>query len=877
MKVINLAGDWNCTSPDGKINKTVHLPGSSCENGIGTPATYYDEYCKEAVRAPKERYEYIGELIYTRTVDIPADLAGMELSLFFERINISSKLFIDGIQVGRETIGLSTPHVYRLTDRVDSQGQALFTKNLTGSHEIKLVIDNSNILNMGDMASGYSIDTQGYWNGCIGRMVLQAKPVNNIDSIQVYPEHDHIRIATVTGCDRHSPMVTTPAMLEFDLITPAGKHIVASQDIELFSKKQRNWTEITLSPEDRIYWNEFRTGMYTLNVKLILCDENKVSDEHSVHFGLRIMSVKDKQFCINDSPLSLRGTINCAQYPLTGYPPMDTATWKKHFGTLKEYGLNHVRFHAWCPPEAAFEAADELGIYLAVEMPLWLNRDVTPMEFGDDDYHRIYYREEALRISETYGNHPSFVFFSNGNENLGDYALLETIIAETKAVDPRRLYTMSSNFDHPLSPYEDYLCAFEILHNKARIQFLHDEVAKSTTVNYDEMRKKVPVPFTSFEVGQYCITPDVDVCEKYTGAMMPVNFDIIRKEMKKHGVYSRLKEYIKASGMLAANLYKEDIEAVLRTKGMGGFQLLSISDYTGQSTATVGILDVFFESKGIISGKEWRSFCCEVVPLLWADRIYENTDTFSGFISIYDHGEKPIDNPIYKLKVSDEPRNRVICEKDIASCGNKTPFTVSLADVKENSMLTVSITVDGEARSYTNSWHIFVYRNSENAPHCLDITSTSQKFIKNRSDYENAAKAGGRYLILPEYYGAENTVKNSYIPVFWSPVHFPSEAPVGFMVDEMSEVLSNFPTGHYADYQWKMPVDSSVSLRLKDAPSNAQSVLEFVPNFADNEPKSPLFTFKDGGAEFLFCGFDLTQDDPASIALKESILSYISK
>ena len=296
------------------------------------------------------------------------------------------------------------------------------------------------------------------------------------------------------------------------------------------------------------------------------------------------------------------------------------------------------------------------------------------------------------------------------------------------------------------------------------------------------------------------------------------------------------------------------------------------------------------------------------MPLLWADRIYDNPNEFSGYISLYDHGETPITNPLYKLKVTDEPRNAVIFEGNIPCTGDKTPFSVSLAKVRENSMLKVSITVDGSTQSYTNSWTIFVYRNAfSKAPadctttsysatdHTIDNQSDnydlqvltenritddisaaiSKKFIRSRSDYDNAVNAGGRYLILQEFYGTENTVKNSYIPVFWSPVHFPSEAPVGFMIDEASEVLKHFPTGHYADYQWKTPVDNSVSLRLKDAPLDAHTVLEFVPNFSDNEPKSPLFTFRDGNAEFLFCGFDLTLNDPASAALKCSILSYI--
>ncbi len=886
MKKIDLGGEWLCVSPrDLKINKTVKLPGSSCENGIGTPVKYYDEYVKEAVRAPRERFEYIGPLDYFKTVDIPEDFEGCDVCLFLERVNISSRLWIDNIEIGRGVIGLSTPHVYRLSDRVDREGKPLLPK-LSGKHMIRLQIDNSNLLNMGDMASGYSVDTGGYWNGVVGRMEIICKPACNIESVQVFPEGKTLRIDTVTISDRHVPMDIKKALLRYEITTPEGQRLAPwEQDIELFSKRQRNHYTLTLPENGYSVWSEFNTGMYGLKVTLATDpgtgSSSFVSDSYETFFGIRKIEVKDKEFKINGRTLSLRGTINCAQYPLTGYPPTDEETWTGHFAKLKEFGLNHVRFHAWCPPEAAFLAADRLGIYLGVEMPLWLNRDVTPMELSDDEWHRLYYRDEALRISETYGGHPSFVIFSNGNENLGDYALLETITEEMKAHDNRRIYTMSSNFDHPLSPAEDFLCAFEILHHKARIQFLHDEVAESTTVTYDEMRENVPVPFTSFEVGQYCVYPDVDVCERYTGNMAPVNFDIIRKEMKRHGVYDRLKDYIKASGDLAAKLYKEDIEAVLRTKGMGGFQLLSLTDYTGQSTATIGMLDVFFQEKGVVDPKVWRGFCSEVVPLLQSRRQFFNTEHLTGFVSLYDHGEKPIACPVFEIRITDVSGN-ILAERSVTREGDKTPIDIPLYFIKEDSLLKVYITVKGNGKSYTNFWRIFVYRGKVKR---LEIPA--DRIVKDKKMLKEAASSGGRYLITPGFYDKESLVKSSFIPVFWSPVHFPSEDPVGFMVDRDHPALGAFPTESYADYQWKEPVDHSLSLRLKEVSgltacddgdkgvSDIHPLLEFVPNFADNEPKSPLFNFKLGRAEFLYCGFDLTLKDPATVSLASSLAGYI--
>ena len=195
---------------------------------------------------------------------------------------------------------------------------------------------------------------------------------------------------------------------------------------------------------------------------------------------------------------------------------------------------------------------------------------------------------------------------------------------------------------------------------------------------------------------------------------------------------------------------------------------------------------------------------------------------------------------------------------------------IPLSFVRENALLYVTVSVKAEKKTYTNSWRIFVYAENGETP-----VIPEGRTVQTREAYEAARMAGGRYLLTPAFFDNDKLVKNSFIPVFWSPVHFPSEAPVGFMIDTQHEVLKHFPTERYADYQWKKPVDSSVSVRLKDLGRPCRTIVEFVPNFADNEPKSALLEFNDGNATFLFCGFDLTGADPATKALKSGIAGFI--
>ena len=92
-------------------------------------------------------------------------------------------------------------------------------------------------------------------------------------------------------------------------------------------------------------------------------------DQRTVRFGMREFAAKGTQFTMNGRPVFLRGTLECSVFPLTGYPPTDVASWQRIYRIMKSYGLNFIRFHSWCPPEAAFAAADIEGIMIQAEGP----------------------------------------------------------------------------------------------------------------------------------------------------------------------------------------------------------------------------------------------------------------------------------------------------------------------------------------------------------------------------------------------------------------------------------------------------------------------------------------------------------------------------
>ncbi len=858
MTTIDISGKWLYEAdPEniGKQNKWYDrrlandgfaLPGSACENGVGTPCAHPDENTQmnyEAVRTLRPRFDYVGALWLQREIEIGKDFENKHVTLFLERVNIASELWLDGVKIARQIVELSAPHIYDLTGKITA-----------GKHTLTLRIDNSNLLNLDIMASGYSVDTQSVWLGIIGKIELRAEEIFHMENIQVFPEENTAKVQITACSDCTAPHDKKTVSVTLQAVSPSGEALSeVTYTSDVYNKKQILHLEYPLG-ENIMRWDEFHPNLYTL--RAVMEYENQ-RDEKTVSFGVRKIEADGKQFKINGRPLSLRGTLDCAIYPMTGYPPTDIDEWLKIFAVVKEYGLNHVRFHAWCPPEAAFAAADIAGIYVLAEMPLWLNTDVCALATGDDPIHEVYFSREALTISKTYGNHPSFIMFSNGNELLGDFEMLEYITAQVKAVDNRRLYTLTSNFDRAVSPADDYFNAFQAAGHRIRIQVFHDVVSEHTRLCYDDAVNALDIPIVSFEVGQYCVYPDVDSVKDFTGNLLPVNFELIGMKLKQSGLYPKLRDYIAASGRLAALLYKEDIECALRTHKMGGFQLLGIHDYTGQGTATIGILDVFRRSKGIIPPEEWRGFCSDVVPLLKTERIFYSDETLTADLDLYDYGEEKIENPVYKLELFDG--NTLV--KSVETSENHISFALDF--IKKPSMLKAELSVN----DHKNHWNIFVYPR--------ETVDADVKIISGFTpELESMIENGGKAVVLANADDLAEPIEGLFKPVFWSPAHFPQKRACGLIIDSSHPIFEGFPTGDYADFQWKHPTDHSTNADLTALPRDFKLLIEPVPNFADNTPRSPLFEAVVGKAQILFCGFDLAQADKASNALKNSILTY---
>ena len=382
--------------------------------------------------------------------------------------------------------------------------------------------------------------------------------------------------------------------------------------------------------------------------------------------------IEGAHFYADGHPVFLRGKHDAAVWPLTGHVDMTVEGWMKYLGICRAYGINHVRFHSWCPPEAAFVAADSLGIYLQPELPFWGSFD------DKDEKLMAFLHQEGENILREYGHHPSFRMMALGNELWGSIDKMKEFVDDFREIAPDKYYTFGSNYYlgyQGVKEEMDYFTTCRIggegwgkynTHTRGSFSFadaydggIINHFRPNTTMNFDEAcdkwaspqpwqkqeveqtsyKRAAGIPIISHETGQFQTYPDFREIKKYTGVLYPYNFEIFRRRLAAAGMLSQADDFHKASGLWSVKLYKADIEMDLRTKNMAGFQLLDIQDYPGQGSAFVGILDAFMESKGITTANEWHQWCSSVVPLLVTDRFcYDENEMMNAKVQIANYG-----------------------------------------------------------------------------------------------------------------------------------------------------------------------------------------------------------------------------------------------
>ena len=837
-QTIDLSGEWNFAMGDKpEYDDKITLPGSMLTNGKGDEVTvdtrwvsslydssfFFNPYMEKYRVAGKMKFpffltpgkHYVGSAWYMKRVDVPKAWSKGRVLLYLERPHIETTVYVNGRIAGRDS-SLSVPHEFDITPYVKA-GQA---------NDIAIRIYNGieNVC-VGQDSHSVTDQTQGCWNGIVGRIELRRVPRVYIDDVQVYPDVQgkKIRVEVRTAGDKGRKKISFCHPL---LLNPDGTS-GRKETVAVVNTSDDTASVVLEMGGDVRLWSEFEPNLYELTVSV-------GAVERRVTFGMSEIAIKGKQFYLNGNPIWMRGTVGNCCFPLTGYPPTDEQSWLAIFRKCKEYGLNMMRFHSYCPPEAAFAAADKVGFYLQPEGPSWPNHGVRLGRKMNIDHYLL---EETQRMVKAYGNHPSFCMLAAGNEPAGDWVRwVGDFVDYWKSTgDRRRVYCGASvGGGWAWDPKSEY-------HVKGGARGLdwdrhapqsEDNYAAAITSFTQKGRKpltfEINEPYISHEQGQWCAFPDFKELNQYTGVYKAGNFEIFRDLLRDNGMASQAEKFLMASGKLQTLAYKYELERNLRTKDYAGFQLLGLNDYSGQGTALVGVLNVFWREKGYCTADEWSRFCAPIVPLARFPKfVYTNDETLTVPVELYNAYKETLVGAVAEYTVSCDGKTVFAGKtdgKDIAVGKNHGLCDVvfTLAGIHEPKKLSLNVAVVSDnAPRAENKWDFWVYPKTVGMPSADGIHITDTLDAKALAVLER----GGRVLIAAAgKVRMGNDIKQTYLPVFWNTSWFKMRPPhtTGASIDVSHPLFRSFPTDDWSNLNWWELLNKAQVMNLREFPADYQ-------------------------------------------------------
>jgi hypothetical protein len=870
-------------------SQKIVLPGSMKENGYGHDVTIETQWTGQIVDRSwytDEKYEpyrqpdnikvpfwltpvkhYVGPAWYQKEIRIPGKWDTKRITLFLERCHWKTQVWVDGRLVGSAD-SLSVPHEYDL---------GVLGK---GEHVLTVCVDNTVDIGVGINAHSVSDHTQTNWNGIAGDIELRAYDDVRIEDVQVYPDVAYrtakIRVEVANPSGERTAGTLTVEARSFN---SDRNHKVDEKRVLFAVDDVNEAVEIDYAlGDDALLWDEFSPNLYRLTVSI---EGKEFEDERTTVFGLREFTTEGTQFAINGRTTFLRGTLECCIFPLTGRPPMDVKAWRKVLKAAKAHGLNHLRFHSWCPPEAAFVAADEMGMIFQIECAAWTNSGPT---LGDGAPIDQWIYAEGDRILKAYGNHPSFCMLAYGNEPAGQRQreYLGKLVTYWKQKDSRRVYTSAAGW--PIIPENSYHSTPGPRGHQwgAGLTSRFNAEPLTTDFDYSDVVEQYSVPVVSHEIGQWCVYPNFDEMEKYDGVLKPKNFEIFRDSLARHGMLDRADDFLIASGKLQTLLYKEEIEAALRTPGFGGFQLLDLHDFPGQGTALVGVLDPFWESKGYVEPDEYHQFCSETVPLLRMPKVvWTDKETFEGEVQIAHYGPAPLEETVVRWEVQCD------CEQ-VATSGEFAPQAIALGS--DNRIGTIEldlskalaptkmvIAVEIEGTDYRNSWDVWVY------PDRLSLRAAQEVVIVEELDANalRALREGQSVLWMPRLESILSDVPPGFTTIFWNTQWTNGQPPhtLGILCNPKHPAFSSFPTEFHSNWQWWDLVKHSKPMVLDKFATELDPIVQVIDDWNVNRKLGLVFEGTVGEGRLLVCSIDLKTDidqRPVARQMLRSLLDYMA-
>ena len=825
---VTLSGTWHVEG-DG-IAGEAKLPGTLAEAHLGKRWTVHDfETTMDLPQSEAlvQEWQYVGKATWARSVELSAADCEHPMELFLERVMWASEAFWDGVSLG-QCDSLATPHIHEVPHKILTPGR----------HELRIVIDNACRYNFSRQSHAYGPNMQAVWNGVLGRIELR----------RAHP----LRAARV--------FASAPSGGRLEIETASDVVAVEVEGLKVSGWRREGGRIVVSLAEEPECWNEFHPALYT--VRLTAAD----GFEHSIRFGFRSVGTKGRLLTLNGAAIFTRGNVENANFAKDGTPWMEKGEWLRVFRTLKdEDGVNAVRFHTWCPPEAAFEAADELGIILHPEVGIWTDKWMSDGdEVGNGKPVDGFVRREMKAIADAYGNSPSFFSLSIGNElGSSNFETMGRWVDEHKKYDPRALCYASSARD--ITEADD----FSLSHVVPGKGLAREKLMPHTDWDYEDIYSAATIPTIAHEIGQWPVYPIwEELLSPFTGAMRPWNLTRHYETAARKNALKFQNEYHAASAKLNRLIYKEEVESFLRTPSCAGLQLLNVQDYTGQAEALVGWRDPFYRLK--CGFRDMPPFSNVWGPVCYLARFSRFTyivgETYRATLQIRNLTERPLEAGTAFPYALGEKKGEVRLKSTIPPGEVKTVAVVEcpLSDNMVRSRQTL--------RFGCNEWNFWVYPREGRCAAPEGVVETSDPATMKR------AVLDGKTVL---YCGPSfKSAKGQFKPVFWSARWFPvantTAAALGTWFDVRHPALAGFVTDDFTDWQWYSLSQGATVHALKGLPDGFRPIALSVNDFHFSDFTATMFEVLVGKGRLFVCGYDLAADTPEARRLRASVCAYLS-
>ena len=824
---LDLAGEWAVRGKD--LGGVVRLPGTLADARLGRRWTENDFRTTMDLaqsEALTQEYQFVGPATYVRTVELSSEDCRGDLELFLERVMWRSEAWLDGVSLGTAD-SLATPHVHPVPRRLLTPGR----------HELRITVDNSCLYGFSRQSHAYGPNMQAVWNGVLGRIELR----------RAHP----LRAAKV--------FADCPAQRTLRIRTAAQVRTVTIDGLAVRSWEQRDGTVTVWFGGEPVYWNEFHPQLYT--VRLTATD----GFCHAIRFAFRTVGTRGRAITLNGNGIFTRGNVENANFARDGTPWMDVAKWRETFRTLRdEDGVNTIRFHTWCPPAAAFAAADELGIFLQPEAGIWTDGWMSDGdEVGNGKPVDGFVRRELKAICDAYGNSPSLLSLSIGNElGTSNFATMEGWIAEMKRYEPRCLHYASSA--RTVTAADD----ISLSHKVPAFGLARERLLPKTDWDYEDAYSKSGLPTVAHEIGQWPVYPLWDgLLEPFTGTMRPWNLSRHRDTAARNGTIRFTNEYHAASAKLNRLIYKEEVESFLRTPSCAGLQLLNVQDYTGQAEALVGWRDPFYVLKPGFA--DLPRFATVWGPVSFLARFgkfaWTAGETFRATLQVRNLTDRTIPaGTAYPYSLGGRT-GEVCLPADVPPGHVATVATVELPLTKRMMSAKQTLTFG------SNRWNFWVYPQEGICPMPPGVTLTDDPETMKRT-----VRAGGSVLYTgPSRRCARGQFKSVYWSARWFPAANTIAAALGTWFDGDHPAFTGFVTDEFTDWQWYELAEGGLVHALEGLPRDYRPIGLSVNDFHFSDFAATLFEVSVGKGRLLVCGYDLAKDRPAAKRLRASLAAYL--